>query len=260
MVRVATGNGGRPPAWGARLLLGGGLLVALLAASIVGYGHASPQSTYCYTNCNITVTASVASNSATSGGAPLTVSFQGAASGGTSPYSWSWTFGDESTSNAQNPTYTFTQVGTYNVVLTVQDAAGNTGTSQTVQITVGGGPSQAGSNAMNDGELAALVAAVVIVAVVAVAVVLLILHRRKGVAVVAAGAGLGAAAYEPAPPVYGGAAAAGFVPYPPAQDPTSMEPPAEGVPPPPSSDDIPAQPQGSWAPPPPPSSDDIPAR
>lgn len=75
----------------------------------------------------------------TTGAAPLTVNFTGAASGGTSPYSFSWTFGDGSpASPSQNPSHVYTTTGTYTAVLTVTDAAGNTG-SASVAIGVNAG-------------------------------------------------------------------------------------------------------------------------
>jgi subtilisin family serine protease len=51
---------------------------------------------------------------------------------------WSWTFGDDATSTAQNPSHTYGEAGTYSVGLTVADddaATGNTSQSVTVSIT-----------------------------------------------------------------------------------------------------------------------------
>jgi PKD repeat protein len=59
--------------------------------------------------------------SPTSGEAPLTVSFTGTATGGSSPYSFFWRFDDGDTSSQQNPTHTFSEPGTYSVTLTVTD-------------------------------------------------------------------------------------------------------------------------------------------
>ncbi|MGW4945036.1 PQQ-dependent sugar dehydrogenase [Actinoplanes sp. NPDC004185] len=74
----------------------------------------------------------------TSGGAPLTVNFSAAGSsdpeGGALSYSWN--FGDGSTSTQANPSHTFTDSGQRAVTLTVTDPAGRTG-SATVTITVG---------------------------------------------------------------------------------------------------------------------------
>ena len=42
-----------------------------------------------------------------------------------SPTSWKWTFGDGSTSTAQNPTHKYTKTGKYTVSLTVKNTAGS---------------------------------------------------------------------------------------------------------------------------------------
>ena len=62
-------------------------------------------------------------------GSPITgesVVFTGTSTG--SPVSWSWTFGDGGTSSLQNPTHTYTSMGTKTVTLTVTNSAGLTGT------------------------------------------------------------------------------------------------------------------------------------
>lgn len=52
--------------------------------------------------------------------------------------SWLWDFGDGMTSDEQNPTHRYKEVGYYNVTLTVDDGSGNTDVmTQTVQITSG---------------------------------------------------------------------------------------------------------------------------
>lgn len=62
-----------------------------------------------------------ASASAYSGTDPLTVNFTTNVSGGISPYTYAWNFGDGSTSTSQNPSHSFT-TGTYTVSVTVTDA------------------------------------------------------------------------------------------------------------------------------------------
>jgi len=52
--------------------------------------------------------------------------FTGSATCGYPPYSWHWDFGDTHTSDEQNPLYTYTTPGDYNVILTVTDNSGNT--------------------------------------------------------------------------------------------------------------------------------------
>lgn len=63
------------------------------------------------------------SASPTSGKAPLAVKFIDKSTG--SPSSWSWNFGDKTTSTAQNPTHKYTKTGKYTVSLTVKNAAGS---------------------------------------------------------------------------------------------------------------------------------------
>ena len=72
----------------------------------------------------------------TSGQAPLAVAFTGSASGGVPPYTWAWTLGDGTTSTLQNPSYTYTQAGSFTAVLTVTDSASQTAQASGVTITV----------------------------------------------------------------------------------------------------------------------------
>ena len=73
--------------------------------------------------------------SPSSGEVPLSVQFTGSASGGTSPYSYSWSFGTGQTSSAQNPYFTYNETGDYAVTLTVTDSE-NTSDSTSVTIRV----------------------------------------------------------------------------------------------------------------------------
>ncbi|GLZ60292.1 PQQ-dependent sugar dehydrogenase [Micromonospora sp. NBRC 107095] len=79
-----------------------------------------------------------ASANRTSGAAPLTVAFSSAGSsdpeGGALTYSWA--FGDGTTSTSANPSKTYNTNGTYTATLTVRDPQGATGSSS-VQISVG---------------------------------------------------------------------------------------------------------------------------
>ena len=71
-----------------------------------------------------------------SGKAPLQVTFTDRSIG--SPTSWSWDFGDGTTSTVQNPTHTFTSGGAFDVKLTV--SRGATTATSTQIVNVGGVP------------------------------------------------------------------------------------------------------------------------
>lgn len=53
------------------------------------------------------------------------VEFNGEAYGGMPPYTFHWDLGDGNTSGEQNPSHSYSEVGTYEAVLTVTDAEGN---------------------------------------------------------------------------------------------------------------------------------------
>jgi outer membrane protein assembly factor BamB len=100
----------------------------------------SNGNSYPSVSASVTVQASKISPSAiasqTSGYVPLQVQFNGSASGGSPPYSYSWSFGDGSPiSNQQNPSHSYSSIGTFTAVLTVTDSAGSFASSS-VAITV----------------------------------------------------------------------------------------------------------------------------
>jgi PKD repeat protein len=80
-----------------------------------------------------------ASASPTSGIAPLTVTFSGGASGGTSPYTYEWVFGDGATGGVPFTSHTYTAAGQYDAYLTAKDSAGQTGYSAPIRIDVQAG-------------------------------------------------------------------------------------------------------------------------
>jgi glucose/arabinose dehydrogenase len=96
----------------------------------------------------------VASGTPTSGQAPLVVQFSSAGSsdpdGGALTYSWA--FGDGTTSTAANPAKTYTANGTFTATLTVRDPQGATGTAN-VQIGVGNTAPTVNINAPANGQL-----------------------------------------------------------------------------------------------------------
>jgi PKD repeat protein len=70
-----------------------------------------------------------------------TVSFIGSASGGTSPYSYAWNFGDGSTGTSSSVTHAYSSAGTFTVVLTVKDSGSPQQTASSQQsVTVSSPP------------------------------------------------------------------------------------------------------------------------
>ncbi|HZR54325.1 MAG TPA: PKD domain-containing protein [Streptosporangiaceae bacterium] len=89
--------------------------------------------------------------SPTTGNAPLSVSFTGSATGGTAPYSYSWNFGDGSSSTAQNPSHTYSSAGTFTATLTVTDSSSPAKTATataTVTVSAVGNPLAATASAV----------------------------------------------------------------------------------------------------------------
>ncbi|WP_054560637.1 PKD domain-containing protein, partial [Croceitalea dokdonensis] len=85
----------------------------------------------------------VASANPLSGTVPLTVDFTGSNStDDTAVTGYTWDFGDGNSANIANPQHTFTQVGTFTVSLTVEDAQGLTDQT-TLTITVNDVPNEA---------------------------------------------------------------------------------------------------------------------
>jgi PKD repeat protein len=76
---------------------------------------------------------------ARAGAVPLAVMFTDASKGG--PTSWSWEFGDGSTSTAVSPAHTYTKAGTYTVILTVRNAYGSDSETKASFVTAGSTPS-----------------------------------------------------------------------------------------------------------------------
>ena len=75
--------------------------------------------------------------SPTLGTAPLTVAFTDTSTGTVT--SRSWTFGDQSGSNAQNPTHTYNTSGLYTVTLTVTGPGGSSSSSKQILVESSGG-------------------------------------------------------------------------------------------------------------------------
>jgi PKD repeat protein len=71
--------------------------------------------------------------SPTNGAAPLSVSFTDTSTGG-APTSWSWSFGDGTTSTAQNPANTYINPGAYSAQLIASNAGGWSTNSATIHV------------------------------------------------------------------------------------------------------------------------------
>ncbi|MDW7733589.1 MAG: PKD domain-containing protein, partial [Methanolobus sp.] len=101
-----------------------------LNATNVGGSNVSTQTNY--------ITAAIAPISGftadvTSGAVPLAVTFTDQSTN--TPTSWLWNFGDGNTSTDQNPTHTYSAVGTYTVSLNATNVGGSNISTQTNYIT-----------------------------------------------------------------------------------------------------------------------------
>lgn len=76
------------------------------------------------------------------GDAPLLVNFTSLATGTID--TWAWTFGDGGSSNAVNPSHTYTTAGSYNVSLTFTGPGGTDGETKDGDITVSDPPPPGG--------------------------------------------------------------------------------------------------------------------
>ncbi len=94
--------------------------------------------------CSFTVSGTSLSATATatptSGAAPLSVAFSGAATGGSGTYSsWFWNFGDGTAhGTTQSPKHTYSSAGTYTATLIVNDSAGHSASASAPAVTVTG--------------------------------------------------------------------------------------------------------------------------
>lgn len=101
--------------------------------------------------------------------------FYGEASGGTDPYSYSWDFDEdgEPDSAAQNPKYTYTEPGEYEIILEILDSVGSPGGNISF-ITIIEASQSDSNNGSGSGMMTfiILIAAVIIIGVVAVVYVI----------------------------------------------------------------------------------------
>ncbi|MDE1819983.1 MAG: PKD domain-containing protein [Euryarchaeota archaeon] len=97
--------------------------MTLTAQDSVGHSARAVAVVSIWPNGTKTFNATI-SLSPSSGTAPLPVSLDGNASGGQSPYTFVWAFGDGSTATGATVQHTYVQAGTFAVVLTAVDAKG----------------------------------------------------------------------------------------------------------------------------------------
>jgi len=114
-----------------------GVIVILVCMSLIPPASALEKS------IPITITAifnpakpaAVFTSDVTEGLAPITVNFKDLTPGG--PVSWLWSFGDDTTSDLQNPTHTYTATGLYDVSLSVTFAPGGVPTKTEISKYIG---------------------------------------------------------------------------------------------------------------------------
>lgn len=103
-----------------------------------------------------------------------TVTFTAIPFGGSAPYTYAWSFGDQGTSTVQDPDHSYGSTGSYNVSLTIHDKVGNSA-SANLTVVVSGSVTSSGSS-YPVWEIGAIVLVVVLVAVV---LLVLVARRRK---------------------------------------------------------------------------------
>lgn len=91
-------------------------------------GNSSSTPLASYYNMNDTTTSTALTCGATFAGGNQ-IQFTGVASGGTSPYTYAWNFGDGTTGTGATVTHVYTAAGTVNPTLTVTDSTGATNTT-----------------------------------------------------------------------------------------------------------------------------------
>ncbi len=89
-----------------------------------------------------------ASSNVSSADVNYPIEFSSSPSGGTSPYTYSWTIGGTQVSTSQDFSYSFSSAGSYTVEVTVTDAIGET-YSASVTVTINNNPSVSVSSSQN---------------------------------------------------------------------------------------------------------------
>jgi PKD repeat protein len=123
------------------------------------------------------VTLEVTADGPSEGKIGESIAFSGEATGGESPYTWSWYFDDGETADTQNANHIFDAAGTYEVILGVADAYDNYNSSSLTITISDAEPSNGGDN---DGEQessnSGLILFVVIIAIIAIAGIAIVIY------------------------------------------------------------------------------------
>lgn len=106
-----------------------------------------------------------------------TVTFTCSATGGTPPYSYSWTFGDGATGFGSPVSHSYSSPGLMSATCTVHDSEGNAVPAPPVTVTVSSEPSPTIAG-FNPGTFYILVGVLIALVSVAFSVVLILRHRR----------------------------------------------------------------------------------
>ena len=109
------------------------------------YVVVTDQASYSVSSSTITVTVNsdptlTASSNVSVADVSYPIEFSATPSGGTGPYSYSWTIGGTQVSTSQDFSYSFSSAGTYSVDVTVTDSVGST-YSASVSVTINNHPS-----------------------------------------------------------------------------------------------------------------------
>jgi PKD repeat protein len=125
--------------------------------------------------CNVASSCGFSQSSA-SPTAGQSVTFSATASGGSSPYTFSWTFGDGTTGTGSSVNHSYQSSGPFTVTLTITDSSGQTAqVKKTVTVLAGNARSSFLDTLASPFVLAGIAAAIV----AAVAAVLLVRRRRR---------------------------------------------------------------------------------
>jgi PKD repeat protein len=103
--------------------------------TVTGPGGSDPETKSNYIRVDEPPPVAAFYGTPTSGNKPLDIQFVDQSTGGAIT-SWSWEFGDDSTSTLKNPLHTYTEEGVYSVTLTVTGPGGSDDTTRVNYITV----------------------------------------------------------------------------------------------------------------------------